>query len=252
MRKRRFKPKVLWLPVSGNDVSSVPEEEHWVNGPQGAFVVANTGEIVFDATPCTFDYSDAPSTEQGSFNRSLQDLASGNNYRLRRIVGKIHAGVRPTSSAASRIQPVEVAAGFIVNRTDDSGNLVIASTLEPQTATPLAQDSAQDPWIWRRKWMLSPYPPGYTSSTAANVIDFATGPVWPQTTAGYGSVADGPHIDQKTARVIANQERLFFWIAARQRNDDSGAADVTLQYNLDIRILASLRSSQGNRRNASR
>jgi len=252
-RFSRRKPKVLWLPVVGNDNSDIPEQENWVNGPAGVLSIPHTGAIIFDAVPVTFDYSDAPSTEQGTFDRSLQDLASGNNYRLRRIVGKIHAGCYPGANTNTQFPLTEVAAGFIVNRTDDSGNLVIASLLEPQACSPLAQDASQDPWIWRRKWMLAPeLGPLAVDAPTDSIVYGSWTQGFPSSTAGFGSVADGPHIDQKTARVIANQERLFFWIAARVRFDNPSGQSSNIQWALDVRILASLRTAQGNRRNASR
>jgi len=253
-RFMRRKPKVLWLPVVGNDNSDIPEEENWVAGPAGVLTVPHTGAIIFDATPVTFDYSDPPSTEQGVFDRSLQDLTSGNNYRLRRIVGKIHAACIPQANTNAQLPPCEVAAGFMVNRTDDSGNLINAGGFgNEQAASPLAQDASQDPWIWRRKWILSPATGQYNWATLGEAITLASETLsYPTTTAHYGSVADGPHIDQKTARVISNQERLFFWIAARVRNERPAAQFNLISWNLDIRILASLRMNQGNRRNASR
>lgn len=251
MRKFRRKPRVVWLPVVGNDVSDDQEQEHWVNGPSGNLQITTNGQIVFDQVPLTFDYSDPASIENNLFERSLQDLTSGNAYRLRRLVGKFHAGLAWDTGTSVFGPNVELVAGFIVNRTDDSGNptTTFVSGIE---ASPLAQDAAQDPWIWRRKWILSPVPTTYSSDSLTGVLAVSD-PVYPQTTAGYGSVADGPHIDQKTARVIANQERLFFWVAARSTfNQESGPQAYTLQWHLDIRILASLRANQGNRRNASR
>jgi len=250
-RFKRRKPKVLWLPVVGNDLSS-SEGDNFGNGPSGILTVPNDGTIAFDAVPVTFDYSDPPSVEQGVFDRSLQDIAQGNAYRLRRIVGKFFAGATPAISNPTVVGTVDLAAGFIVNRTDDSGNLVAASTLAPQDCSPLAQDASQDPWIWRRRWALTPLPQAYTSDSLSGVLAVLNGaPQYPQTTMEFGSVADGGHIDQKTARVIANQERLFFWVAARQGNNQSFPS-VDLEWLLDIRILASLRFNQGNRRNASR
>jgi len=252
MRKFRRKPRVVWLPVVGNDISDIPEQEHWVDGPSGVLQIPSTGAIIFDQVPITFDYSDSASQEQGSFQRSLQDLTSGNAYRLRRIVGKIHAAATPQSTSDTSWAVTELAAGFMVNRTDPSGNAVttFASGLE---ASPLSQDAAEDPWIWRRKWMLSPLPNHLTNESIGTLVNsLAGGCFYPNTTAHYGSVADGPHIDQKTARVISQQERLFFWIAGRSQFTVTPATTVNLVWNLDVRLLASLRMNIGNRRNASR
>jgi len=253
-RFRRRKPKVLWLPVVGNDVSDIQEEENFVNGPSGVISVPHDGQIIFDAVPVTFDYTDSPEVEQGDFSRSLQDLTSGNNYRLRRIVGKIHAASTMQSNSNTQYPLIECAAGFIVNRTDDSGNLIGSGGFgNEQAASPLGQNAAQDPWIWRRKWMFGYDWGPYIDSTGLSAFELARKTVFPNSTAKYGSVADGPHIDQKTARVISNQERLFFWIAARTASAEASATQFNLvSWWLDIRIVASLRMNQGNRRNASR
>lgn len=251
-RFARRKPRVLWLPVLGNDVSSIQDEDNWVNGTQGSLTLptgANSGRIIFDAVPVTFDYSDPPSVEQGQFTKTLQDLASGNNYRLRRIVGKCFVSAYTQATDFTYMPPIDVCAGFIINKTDDSGNLVFANN--PQDAAPLASDASQDPWIWRRRWLLSPTPAWFSGVQAGNMYSFNGTGQYPQTNATYGSVADGPHIDQKTARVIGNQERLFFWISARTHTTTT-TNEVSLAWTLDVRILASLRMNQGNRRNASR
>jgi len=250
--RRRRKPRVVWLPIVGNQVADIPEQEHWVNGPSGVLQVPGTGAIIFDQVPITFDYSDSASNEQGSFERSLQDLTSGNAYRLRRIVGKIHAAAAPQASIDAQWTNVELSCGFIVNRTDPSGNPLTTFTSGLE-ASPLSQDAGEDPWIWRRKWILSPTPwvdiGGGALPALLAAVPYGT---YPTTTAGYGSVADGPHIDQKTARVISQQERLFFWIAGRSQFENTPNTTVNIAWNLDVRLLASLRMNIGNRRNASR
>jgi len=259
-RRFRRRPRVVWLPVQGNDISQGQElGNQGVPGIASTLTVGSNGTISFDQIPVTFDYSDPATFEQGSFERSLQDLTSGNNYRLRRLVGKIFVGAT-TSATTGTIGPVDVCCGFIVNRTDDSGNPLSPGLFgDDQQASPLGQDAMQDPWIWRRRWLLSPVSSINQYASPAGVADFdaindtLNGPTWPQTNAGYGSVADGPHIDQKTARVIGNQERLYFWIAGRQQAvNELGGQNIIVSYTLDLRILASLRANQGNRRNASR
>jgi len=246
--RRRRKPRVLWLPVTGRDDSEVPETPYPVNGPSGQLSVTGNGAVAWDQVPVTFDYSDSASNEQGQFERSLQDLSQGNAYRLRRIVGKFHAAATQ-SATFTQVVPVELWAGFIINRTDDSGNALttIATGIDMH---PGSQDSAEDPWIWRRKWMLGPDTEGFTSGDPNEVSILRPYGNFPPSTSHYGSVQDGPHIDQKTARVISSQERLFFWVACKQAQDLSQS--ININWWLDLRILASLRQNQGNRRNASR
>lgn len=247
--RRKRKPRVVWLPPVGNSITQ--NDDNYVNGPAGTLTLPNDGTIVFDAVPVTFDYSDPASIEQGVFNRSLQDLTSGNNYRLRRIVGKVFVGATPNIAEPTIVGIARVTCGFIINKTDDSGNLTLA-TIDPQDGAPIAQDAAQDPWIWRRSWTLSPLPRSYASDSLSGVLSVLRGfTQWPQNNCEYGSVQDGPHIDQKTARVVGNQERLVFWISGRM-NNDMELGQIDIDWALDLRILASLRLNQGNRRNASR
>lgn len=262
-RRRRRRPRVVWLPVHGRDDSTLQEGSSYVNGI-GGFLAPDptTGAVHTDFKPVTFDYSDSPAAEEGVNYRSLQDLTSGNGFRLRRIVGKcfISAALEADVGTPDKIPLIDVAAGFILNRTDDSGNPYITASgvTGDLQAGPLAQDGAEDPWIWRRRWLLSPIPSvanwAITSVSDLNSLyaPFDGQGQFPMTTAGYGSVQDGPHIDQKTARVIGRQERLYFWIQARVVNADANTMQVQVPYLVDIRLLGSLRMNVGNRRNASR
>lgn len=255
--KRRRKPRVVWLPVLGTNYSTDSEDESWGNGIASTLTVPNTGKIVTDVQAVTFDYSDEASQENNIVERSLHTLVSGNSYRLRRIVGKFAAGAVFENNSLAIIPTMEVCAGFIINRTDPSGNILLTGALEEE-AGPLAQDAAEDPWIWRRKWVLTAFPrqASWTVTSVANLVSLNAvlggQAMFPQTNAQYGSVADGPHIDQKTARIIAAQERLFFWVQARLTNPGATVNNGTLLWSLDARLLASLRMNQGNRRNASR
>jgi len=217
--------------------------------------------MVSDVQPVTFDYSDSASQEEGVDFRSLQDLAQGNAYRLRRIVGKFHAACYTENNGETVIPTVDVAAGFMVCRTDDDGNILVeqAGVSGDVTRGPLAQDGSEDPWCWRRRWLLTGVQSAITYTTGTTLADvLALNGIlgfqgqFPQTTAGYGSVQDGPHIDQKTARVISRDERLFFWVQARLTNPSTETNNARLPWQLDVRLLASLRQNVGNRRNASR
>lgn len=260
-RFKRRKPRVVWLPVHGRDFSDEPEGSNFGNGIGGLDLVPTDGTIFSDIQAVTFDYSDSSSNEEATEFRSLQDLTQGNAYRLRRLVGKFHAAAVLTGSGGTSVPTLDIAAGFIINRTDADGNVLAGPTTISGDVQrgPLAQDGAEDPWIWRRRWILSPIPRIVQygdNNLIANIqtlagLTTAQG-VFPQTTAEYGSVQDGPHIDQKTARVISTEERLMFWVQARCTNASETHSQVELNWQLDLRILASLRTNIGNRRNASR
>jgi len=248
---RRRRPLVQWLPVFGdggnenNEASIGVRSELQLSG--------DPDEVRVDAFGLTFDYTDSAETAQaaGDDNRTLRDLVSGSAYRLRRIVGKHFAAWYNNSgdSIAARPDAVDLAAGFIVVKTDDSGN----PYTDFEEVHPLSQDSADDPWIWRRRWLLSTLRAG---DSPGGVIGKVWGSAFPWATTDYHSVADGPHIDQKTARVVGRQERLFFVQAARvisATQSGSFANPGGLFTMLDYRLLGSLMSTTtGNRRNASR
>lgn len=260
---RRKRPGVLWLPTYGH--GGTGELGQRTTGIIGVVDLQSPGiddEIQWDAFALTFDYTDSAGVEQSLQERSLQDLVAGNEWRLRRIVGKVHAAWRPRGDETNPLQQflIEYGAGFIVCKTDDDGNPVT----DFGSTNPLAQDSQEDPWIWRRKWLLSTIP-GYTTwynqfainPTNWDVNDAFYASHFPSSTAGYHSVADGPHVDQKTARVIHRQERLFFVHAARVHQLTGGGSPINapgqVMCILDYRLLGSLRrASAGNRRNASR
>lgn len=210
--------------------------------------------IVWDAFPLTFDESFGGETSQASpEGRSLHDIVQGNEWRLRRIIGKCFVGAGATTTLSTISSAlVEVGFGFIVVRTYDDGS----PTTDFNEVNPLSQDSMEDPWIWRRVWMLNPFGSPYPTDTTTPRANTLWTWDFPQTNARYGSVLDGPHIDAKTARVIHRQERLFGVLAVRRNYmgfTPTTDLDYTVRMHLDYRLLGSLRgTSYGNRRNTSR
>lgn len=241
----------------------VPETEGGSNAAGVEFSLAipgglsPSGAIHWDATGLTFDTTEDSETAQAETrHKTLQDIVTGNEWRLRRIVGKFFCAVGATYAGTTSIPLADVALGFIVSKTYDDG--------EPLTdfdeVNPLAQVSMEDPWIWRRRWLLGPSGDNYSTwtnyeGTSADNRLYGPAMGFPPNNVAYGSVQDGPHIDAKTARVIHRSERLFVVLAARQFNWSAGVdqADMRVTGLLDYRLLGSLRSSSyGNRGNASR
>jgi len=279
MRRQRRKPRVAWLPMLGFGGVNLGEGNIIDHNPGSRLTLsgsANDG-IVWNAAPVTFDGSQSAEDAQnqgvlGQYNFTLADLVSGNSFRLRRLVGKVHAyptQALGTTTEGTRPPVVEVGVGFIICKTDDDGT----PTTDFNFVNPLTQDSAEDPWIWQRYWRLG-LSPGYniwlnTSSVAQtedrvaySMLGDSNGGGYPSTTAGYNSVLDGPHLDQKTARVISPSERLFVVSAMKvpKAADLMGGSSslaynatvVAVQVDVVLRALGSLRRSGGNRRNASR
>lgn len=248
---RRRRPNVQWMPVFG---IGGDENSETANGIRAEIPLdGDPSNLRVDAAGVTFDFTDSAefAQAQGDQSRTLHDLVAGNAWRLRRIVGKYWCSWfnNPGDTLTTRPPVVDLAAGFIVVRTDDDGN----PFTDFEEVNPLTQDSAEDPWIWRRRWLLRTILEDESGGVQA--LTWARG--FPFSTAGYNSVADGPHIDQKTARRIDRSERLFFVQAARVVDplETTGSythPGVLVSY-LDYRLLGSIiPASRGNRGNASR
>jgi len=246
-RTRRRKPRVVWLPqdpffsADANTLahSTVMRAQDTLAAPN---VAGSTQSIV---APCVRDVPINPLTAAAT----LADIQSS-GYRLRRIVGKIWYGISGINEAdGSNVGAVVLTAGFIVLRSDDLG-IPIAPTANDQYNANIIENT-ESPWIWRRSWLCgSASPPDNATmmsiTTARGVVTF-------QNNVNRGGVADGPHVDQKTARLIGPDERLFLVLSSTVIDASPSANDITnVDWVWDCRYLASMRTMIGNRRNASR
>lgn len=235
---RRFKrqPRVVWLPqdpffsadaatTAGSTVMRVGDSL-----PGG-----DAGNAVTVVAPVIRDTSPNPLTAANT----LADI-NESGYRLRRIVGKIWVGTDQVAQDSPAV--IIVTAAFIILRTDPGAG---ASPQNPAATAYAANDivNTESPWIWRRSWLVRNF---LTTSAVANAITtgFATADV--------GGNADGPHVDQKTARIVGPDERLFLVFTATSVITSDAQLAAPMSYFYDVRVLASMRSNVGNRRNASR
>jgi len=191
-RFRRRKPAVAWLPHVQHNAQA-PQVGWWIS----SFTVAaaqNTIEPASSRCSPTTRRSNPP----GRRSTSLADF-EGSAYRLRRIVGKLFIGLDQTITQApdSRPKNALIGAGFIILKVDENTGAPINPTAN--SYSPLDNNNLRDPWIWRRTWML-------TNDFSNNLTEDYE---FPRSTTDYGSVLDGSHIDQKTARRVSDEERLF-------------------------------------------
>lgn len=269
-RFRRRRSTQIWLPTYGNanDVDQLDA----VIGTAGAVNVLPDGSISTDVFPVTFDETrSAWQTQFNAENQTLHDIVSGQEWKLLRVVGKFHAVLNSLIGTVSTDPPftayampaAEVALGLIVLRTDEEGN--VETDITEHNA--LAQEAADDPWVWRRKWVIANAYNGITNNvlsgyTTGTVIgaQYGAGLRFPTSTANYNSVADGPHIDQKTRRRIGRETRLFWMISTRMWDpaklfvepEQIFNVPSTLYFNLDNRFVGRLSSRMGNRGNSTR
>jgi len=232
----RRKPRVVWLPPTnlnsfgsdntcGIQIFSVDTSD--------AVPVAS-GEI-----PLVIDGQADPLAAESS----LSDVEN-NGYRLRRIVGKIF--VQNQGSDENTAAFTLVTAGIMVRSViPDTGVSFAAGTASEALLNVSNIRNYGDPWIWRRTWLIANADVARDPAAAGLKL---TPNNW-----GHGpSAVDGPHVDQKTARIIGAEERLFLDVSVRQNTEAAGQIDMVTTIIADLRVLASMRTSAGNRRNASR
>lgn len=244
MRKRR-KTRYEWLPNEGTIGPPGADVDDTHNGVDfGSFANPTNGTTTLLCRPLIVDEPSEQDADKSIGSRQV-------DYILKRVVGKwwiqfeqiaearspqvlVGAGLfvakcNDPDSGLSVLQPVgiDVAAGATVSFLTNTrqANAIL-------TYSPLSNDPIQQPWIWRRTWIFE------------NKIDTTTSPDrgYPRSTAEYGSVADGPHMDARTARRIRDGERLWAVIAVRSWpiNTVFNAGNFITGY-LDYRALGALR-----------
>lgn len=239
-RFRRRKPAVQWLPLTVTNVVSA-------GGVRGNFYADSfTIPPLFGARSSQMytiipDYP-ASAIRQANQIPSLGDW-EGSAYRLRRIVGKVFAGMEQNIPPQGSTYPMAclLTVAYEIIRVDEAAGapLRAADAYSPQDL-----DNIQDPFIWRRSWVL-------TNDFGGNA---QAQPFWqwaPRGTPDYGSAWDGPHIDARTARRVSDEERLIALVSCTNISGDADLAGGG-RIVLETRALASALRPAGNRRNASR
>jgi len=234
--RSRSKPRVVWLPPTNAfsvGMAGQSGYQTFILQPLGVL-----GDFVVGEIPLTIDAQSDPLSPA----TSLADVESS-GYRLRRIVGKIFCVVQQ-EDADTPIGYI-VTAGLIVRAIDTPTGTSLASLdTTGETFDPGQIRNYGDPWIWRRSWML-----GNNNATNAPVEAFD----WATANHQLPSAVDGPHVDQKTARIVGAEERLFLDVGVTIVKPGGDPLEPGLvQVFTDLRCLASMRTSTGNRRNASR
>lgn len=242
MRKRR-KPRVVWLPIDRSNRLGVSGDATAPTATSlGVVSLTVPGGTGNSTTAIVGVVADSPLqiALTGALN-SLADVESS-GYRLRRIVGKIFCDTIQDDEAGRPISVI-VTVGFIILRCHSDGTpLGIFGGLGQEGYAATTLENISDPWIWRRSWRLGNVPLAGSTPGAA---------IWPETNATAAGTFDGPHIDAKTARIVGPEERLFM-VATGTGVEGNSQFQASATIITDLRVLASMRSNVGNRRNASR
>jgi len=238
MRRRRPN-NGTWLPTSTTDLGDGYNGSNVeTQGLYGSLGVLGEGAVSTYLLPLT---ADTPiEGDAFAINNSLADIV-GSEYFLKRIVGKFYCAY--TEAAEGGFDFCKVALGFMVCRADSAlpdipigaPSATFWSNADPtaqaafNSYSPLAAETVREPWIWRRSWVLA--------SSSASL---------PRSTANFGSVLDGGHIDAKTKRRVVNDERLFMALSVcRWPYTNAGLGDAgSIDFDIDLRLFASLRKAR--------
>jgi len=247
--RRRKRTRGAWFPTIG--VGLGPSTEIALPGRAFALSVF-TSQISNAIAPLTFDVP-----FEGDFASpgadSLSDII-GSGYLLRRVVGKLFAARIAALDVAERDTGPAIlfSAGLLVARANDFGSgggvdTPIGSATAAELRdnySPLDRDTIQEPWIWRRSWILGRSGSNFQApgATFNPQVTNATTAAFPASTAGYGSVLDGPHIDSRVKRIVSGDNRLWLSVGATPFPLDSAVIEATLVTGyFDYRIYGSLK-----------
>lgn len=259
MRRRRSRG--TWFPTVG----TAGEGATNFNGRQFNIThPAASAELLTIISPITFDQPFEGDAIDPT-DASLADIV-GSEYVLQRIVGKLWITRQANVSAGTGLEVnpcMLVGAGFFVARANDAAvgggpDTPIGSATEAERRdnySPLEVDTVREPWIWRRTWLLGTAGLGSVQNPAVGGLEvrrpvaeadsFVAG--FPASTAFYGSVADGPHIDSKVKRRVGQDNRLWFAVSAVPWpiGEETAGDGTNLPGYLDYRIFGSLRKAKG-------
>lgn len=148
--------------------------------------------------------------------RTLRDIASGQDWRLRSIVGQISLVVtnggdtQVAWNSGSYWKYVQCCVAFFVARAQDGDQSLPDLTIDEMD--PFIAANSRNPWIWRRTWLLAnPFnSQAYTDATGG-VSDFHDELY---SNRDFGSEGNGTVIRTKSVRRIKTEERLWYVLAA--------------------------------------
>lgn len=260
--RRRNKPRVVWLPqTNANSIGATGVLTDTVYQLFTFSVTGATGTTETIEFPMVLD-SQVAIEDTGA---TLADIESS-GYRLRRIVGKIwcQAGQTEPTISLTQITPLSVivTAGIMVRLADTITGASISGQSRNTSINPGLIENTGDPWVFRRSWIIGNNNASdnlTTNQTQAGQLSRFFQPLNPVPANNYsvlaGGVSDGPHIDQKTARIVGPEHRLFLDVSVTILGESSAPeaeVPLTVAVFTDLRVLGSLKTNIGNRRNASR
>lgn len=255
-RGRRFRRnRSTWFPTLGTTWGEPGNQYHdasWSDTSGTVDISRADGLFTTQfVLPITKDFTQLPSRDSSLTGPSLRDEIEGQTWRLDRLVGNIVVTCN-AAPGVSAVQPdpdtvwqnIQVACGFFTARALETPGEEAFPDLTGDEYDPLNVDNIQNPWIWRRTWILrNPF--------GKSPADFSLDNGIPNCNIGYGPNRD-TEIDTKIKRRVPREHRLWFTIGALGWNGNqvelNELADTGVQpvykWNLDLRVVGSLQRAR--------
>lgn len=245
---RRKRRKFTWFPGNIIPVPNREEGSYQLNGQAGSVSVDGTAQAIQIHPLVASDF-----IHEGFTPTEVEPLVNvvGQEYFVERIVGKFaaHTKFNPQDNILYDVGAYVSMGIFVARATEDAvGGAAPIGTATNESAlanySPLDQANIREPWMFRRTWVLGAKNPGVTGPVGAEGYGWGQ---YPTTTAGYGSLGDGPHVDVKSVRRIRQDERLWCVVVVERLPlgfEVVEAQEVEVHYMFDYRVLAQLRRAR--------
>lgn len=230
MRRRRNRS--TWFPVLGAGI--VQGQDITVDSRFFTVDRPDTPNVI--ALPLIPDQTSMPDTTSSDLF-TLRDMVEGQTCIIDRVVGKVvwsmeqfvPAGEPPADTTTNL---AVCCTALCVLPVDENGSPSVSS----EEFDPLLVNNSQQPWLWRRTWVLANNA-AFGGSSIGDAFFSA-----PACNEFFASRDDGPHLDTKgTKRAIRREERLFIVHSARALDtlgDDGENGQLIAIY--DVRVIGHL------------
>lgn len=240
MRRKRGS-RGTWLPVlptaltqseGGTQYATWYEDSYSMVGFNNSY----NGDAV--AVPLIPDFTPQDANLTGQQDITLRDLVEGQDYVLKRTVGKVWATINNQAGSAGDfpLSPYIFCLALAVLPVQDDNQSIPA--MPNADFCPLNSQNSQQPWLWRRTWILQ-----NTLNATQQTVDFPA--YGAQSTWQYGSIADGGHLDTKVQRRVRKDQRLFIVAQAGQLLFGDGGTELpsSFRWGYDLRFFGAMRKA---------
>lgn len=243
---KRKAPNVVWLPP--DTTHGIETASSDLSSPTAPAVMRGLIQVPPGASPGTYTvWTGGIAGDMANDESVLVNATTGvtladiyrSGYRLRRVCGQFFAAWEQADVDVDSPCNVMLTMALQVMQTDDNGN-----PADVPAAIPDIYETTRNPWIFRRSWILTNYAQNPTGQKYGLI----------STGNAALNVREGTFFDQKTARTVGRDQRLFMMVQCTPLDGDPvGAATGNIFFWWNFRMLGSLfKVSSSNRRHSSR